>query len=61
MFNIESLERVMAQYEAIAKANVNLVDQYIDDELQLICDYMEKAGALDTQQLTKTSAVNRGY
>ena len=59
--NLQSLEPVMPQYEAIGKAYVDLIDQYSDEELQLICDYMEKASALATQQLAKMSAVNRSH
>ena len=55
--NPRSLELLMPQYEAIGKAYVNLVDQYSDEELQLICDYMEKASALAQQQLA--SMANR--
>src|SRR5262249_36208729 len=40
--NLKSLEPLMPQYDAIGKAYVDLVDQYSDRELQLICDYMEK-------------------
>lgn len=57
--NLQSLEPLMPQYEAIGKAYVDLIDQYSDEELQLICDYMEKASALAAQQLGKMSAGNR--
>src|SRR5215469_10830198 len=39
--NRQSLEPLMPHYEAIGKAYTDLVDRYTDEELQLICDYME--------------------
>jgi DNA-binding MarR family transcriptional regulator len=54
--NPQSLEPLMPQYEAIGKAYGDLVDQYSDAELHLICDYMEKASALAEQQLAGMSA-----
>lgn len=57
--NPQSLEPVMPQYEAIGKAFTDLVDQYSDEELEFICDYMAKASALAQQQLAKISAANR--
>ena len=57
--NLNSLAPLLPQYEAIGKAYVDLVDQYSDEELQLICDYMDKASALATQQLAKMSGANR--
>jgi DNA-binding MarR family transcriptional regulator len=55
----QGLEPLMPQYEAIGKAYTDLVDQYSDEELQLICDYMEKASVVAEQQLASMSAVNR--
>jgi len=49
----------MPQYEAIGKAYTELVDQYSNEELQLICDYMEKASALAEQQIANMSGANR--
>lgn len=57
--NLHSLEPLMPQYEAIGKAYVDLVDQYSDAELQLICNYMEKASSLATLQLAKLSGANQ--
>jgi len=57
--NPQSLQPLMPQYEAIGKAYVELVDRYSDKELQLICDYMEKASVLSTQLLAKMSAATR--
>ena len=49
----------MPQYEAIGKAFTDLVDQYSDEELQLICDYMEKASAVANQQLVNIAGGTR--
>ena len=57
--NPQSLEPVMPQYEAIGRAYVDLVEQYSDEELQLICDYMEKASLLAQQQLANISGAKR--
>jgi DNA-binding MarR family transcriptional regulator len=57
--NPKSLEPLMPLYEAIGRGYTDLADQYSDEELQLICDYMEKSSAVAQQQLAKMSAVNR--
>ena len=57
--NPHSLEPLLPQYEAIGKAFTDLVDQYSDVELQVICDYMEKAAAIAEKQLANMSAGNR--
>jgi DNA-binding MarR family transcriptional regulator len=56
---LQSLEPLMPQYEAIGKAFTDLADQYSDKELQLICDYMEKASAVAQQQLANLAGGNR--
>lgn len=55
----QSLEPLLPQYEAIGKAFTDLVDRYSDEELQLICDYMEKASAVANQQLVNIAGGNR--
>jgi DNA-binding MarR family transcriptional regulator len=57
--NPQSLEPLMPQYEAIGRAYTDLAAQYSDGELQLICDYMEKASLVAEQQLATMSAANR--
>jgi DNA-binding MarR family transcriptional regulator len=57
--NLPSLEPLMPQYEAIGKAFTDLADQYSDKELQLICDYMEKASAVAQQQLANLAGGSR--
>jgi DNA-binding MarR family transcriptional regulator len=57
--NPQSLEPLMPQYEAIGKEYMAVVDRYSDEELQLICDYMEKASVIAQQQLANMSGANR--
>jgi DNA-binding MarR family transcriptional regulator len=56
--NPQSLEPLMPQYEAIGRAYTDLAGQYSDGELQLICDYMERASVVAEQQLATISAAN---
>ncbi len=55
----ENLEPLIPKYEAIGKAYMSLVEQYGDDELQLICDYLEKTSELSERELGKVIAANR--
>jgi DNA-binding MarR family transcriptional regulator len=52
----ESLAPLIPKYEAIGKAFTNLVEQYSDKELELICDYMQKACEVSERELAKTIA-----
>ena len=56
--NPQSLAPLMPQYEMIGKAYTDLVDQYSDEQLRLICDYMEKASVVAEQQLATISSIN---
>ena len=47
----ESLEPLVPQYEEVGKAYVALAEEYSDDELAVICDYMERASAISEQEL----------
>jgi len=55
----KSLEPLTPKYEAIGKAYMVLFEQYSDKELQLICDYMEKASAVANQQLVNIAGGTR--
>jgi DNA-binding MarR family transcriptional regulator len=55
----ESLEPLIPKYEAIGKAYMQLVDQYGDKELQLICDYLEKTSDVSGRELAKMIAGGR--
>jgi DNA-binding MarR family transcriptional regulator len=49
----ESLASLTPKYEAIGRAYMSLVEKYSDKELQLICEYMEKACELSERELRK--------
>jgi len=47
----EALAPVVPKYEAIGRAYLDLLQQYSDKELQLICDYLEKTSQVSQGQL----------
>jgi DNA-binding MarR family transcriptional regulator len=55
----ESLEGLIPKYEAIGKTYMSLLEQYSDNELRLICDYLEKASEASERELAKVIAANR--
>src|SRR5271165_1852102 len=55
----ESLEPLIPKYEAMGKAYMSLVEQYGDEELQLICDYLEKTSEVSERELASMIAANR--
>jgi DNA-binding MarR family transcriptional regulator len=48
----ESLKPLLPKYEEIGNAYVRLAEGYSDDDLQVICDYMERASEVAGRQLT---------
>jgi DNA-binding MarR family transcriptional regulator len=56
----ESLAPVIPKYEAIGKAFLGLAEEYGDEELQVICGYMEKASEISKRELARIIAENRG-
>jgi DNA-binding MarR family transcriptional regulator len=55
----ESLEPLIPKYEAMGKSYMSLVEQYGDEELQLICDYLEKTSEVSERELASMIAANR--
>lgn len=55
----ETLEPLIPRYEAIGKAYVELLAQYNDAELQVICDSLEKITQISERELAKLVAANR--
>ncbi len=55
----ESLTAMIPKYDAIGKSYMRLVESYSDEELRLICDYLEKTSAISQQELAKLIAANR--
>lgn len=54
-----SIEPLVPRYEAVGKAYMNLVDQYNDKELQLICEYLEKTSEMSKRELARVVAEGR--
>jgi DNA-binding MarR family transcriptional regulator len=49
----ESLETLIPQYEEIGRAFLHLAEDYDDDELQLICEYMERTAEVSEHELAR--------
>jgi DNA-binding MarR family transcriptional regulator len=54
-----SLEPLLPKYEAVGKAYMALAGQYSDDELALICGYMDKASELTERLMADMIAARR--
>lgn len=54
-----SLEPLLPKYEALGKAYMALAGKYSDDELSLICGYMEKASELTERLMADMIAARR--
>jgi DNA-binding MarR family transcriptional regulator len=55
----ESLEPLIPKYDEIGKAYVTLAKRYDDGELEVICDYMERASDIAQRELGKIVSLNR--
>ena len=55
----ETLQPLVPKYEAIGRAYMDLVEQYSDKELQLICEYMEQTSQISERELAKLVKANR--
>lgn len=55
----ESLEPLAPKYEAIGKAYMRVVEQYSDEQLQLICEYLQKTSEISQREMAKVIAENR--
>ena len=53
------LEPLLPKYEAVGRAYLNMVEEYYDKDLQLICEYMEKVSQLSERELANLVRVNR--
>ncbi|HEX3624734.1 MAG TPA: MarR family transcriptional regulator [Verrucomicrobiae bacterium] len=51
--NHASLKPLTPKYEAIGNAFMAILEQFSDAELQLICNYLEKASEVSRQELSK--------
>ncbi len=55
----ESIEPLAPKFEAIGRAYMSLLEQYSDNDLQLICEYLEKTSEVSERELAKVIAANR--
>jgi DNA-binding MarR family transcriptional regulator len=55
----ESLEPLTPKYEAVGQAYMGLAEEYGNNELQLICDYLEKTSKISERELANMISVNR--
>lgn len=54
-----SIEPLVPRYEAVGKAYMDLVEQYNDKDLQLICEYLEKTSEMSKRELARVVAEGR--
>jgi DNA-binding MarR family transcriptional regulator len=54
----DSLEPLIPKYEGIGKAYMSLAERYGDKELQLICDYLQRASEVSKRELANLIAAN---
>ena len=55
----KSLEPLIPKYEAMGRAYISLAAQYGDQELQLICDYLERTCEVSERELAKMVDLSR--
>lgn len=55
----EALAQLVPKYEAIGQAFMTLLDQYGEEELRLIADYLEKTTEVSRRELEKLAAARR--
>lgn len=55
----ESLEPLTPIYQAVAKAYMDLAERYGDEELQLICDYLERASGVSEREMASMITAHR--
>ena len=56
----ESLAPLVPRYEEVGKAYMALAEEYSDDELAVICDYMERASAISEEEVANVVGRRRG-
>ncbi len=55
----ETLKPLVPKYESVGNAYISMVEQYSNEELQLICNYLEKTAELSKRELARIVAANR--
>jgi len=56
-----SLKPLIPKYEAVGKAYVSLAEQYEDQKLELICEYLERTCEISERELAKVIPAKRGH
>lgn len=57
----ENLAPLIPRYEAVGKAFLELAGQYGDEELRVICDYLERSLEISRKELAKLVAANAAH
>jgi DNA-binding MarR family transcriptional regulator len=55
----EGIAPLAPKYEAMGKAFMSLLEQYSDEELKLIAEYLEKTSEISARELARVIAANR--
>lgn len=55
----QSLAPLFPKYEAVGRAHSKLAEQYSNQDLQLICDYLEKSSAVSEAELERLISESR--
>jgi DNA-binding MarR family transcriptional regulator len=55
----ESLKPLIPKYEAIGKAYMELAQQYDDQKLAVVCEYLERTSEMSERELAKIIAARR--
>jgi DNA-binding MarR family transcriptional regulator len=55
---MENLAKLAPRYEQIGEAYMEIIEEYSNAQLQLICEYLEKVSAVSERELTKLIAAN---
>jgi DNA-binding MarR family transcriptional regulator len=55
---MKNLEPLIPKYEAVGKAYMSLIERYSDQELELICDYMQRTSEISERELKRAIAEN---
>ena len=56
----ESLAPLVPKYEEVGKAYMALAEEYSDDELAVICDYMDRASVISEEEVANVVVRWRG-
>ena len=55
----ESLRPLIPKYEAVGKAYMSLAEQYDDQKLELICEYLERTSEISERELARMIPARR--